>query len=114
MKFFSYTVLLQCHYYDCYRRTHFCAEKYKVEGLLKLVIVLLNDDQFASLRPPTSSDAGLYSPTEVSSPDIPALEESFTIYLGQSSHNNLTTNPRWRGTSNTDVFNFAYLFGISP
>ena len=28
-------------------------------------------------------DAGLYSPTEVSAPESPPLEESFTIYLGQ-------------------------------
>ena len=64
---------------------------------------------FASLRPPTSSDAGLYSPTEVSSPDIPGLEESFTIYLGQyvqPDHKSLAEVyfKRWY----VYLYNFAY------
>ena len=28
-------------------------------------------------------DVGLYSPTEVTAPESPPLEESFTIYLGE-------------------------------
>ena len=36
------------------------------------------------LRPlQASGDVGLYSPTEVSAPESPPLEESFTIYLGE-------------------------------